>query len=138
MLGTEDAYLESGWGDVHDHLLCADIARMQDLDEAIELEDRQGHAARRKKLQRAQTKRRRHVPIDETGKRYGLMTVVRQSPKSVPYGGATWLCVCDCGRTRTVRGIALRRGDARSCSRLRHPRGAKPSRAGRTSQPSGR
>lgn len=138
MLGPENAYQESHWEWIHDQKLCEDVCRMQDLNAAIEFEDRMGLASRRKKIQRAQRHRRSHDPKDELGHRYGLLTVIARSPKILSYGRAVWICRCDCGRERMVSGVALRRGDVKSCNRLRHPRVVKPSPAGRTDHPAGR
>lgn len=51
--------------------------------------------------------------IDETGKRYGMMIVVVAAPSRGT--GAFWICRCDCGQERTVKGTALRYGTNRSC-----------------------
>ena len=129
MIGPVDAYVESDWSAIHDRLLCADLARRQDLDEAIRLENAGGLARRRKKLKDAQKKRRSHIPKNEIGRRYGLLKVIARSDEKVWYGGALWVCVCDCGATRTVRGVALRSGDVRSCSRFRHRKDRKGSKS---------
>lgn len=55
---------------------------------------------------------------DETGKRYGRLTVMKY------YGmdkrqGAIWLCKCDCGQEIAVFGKDLRRNNTRSCGCLR-------------------
>ena len=34
--------------------------------------------------------------IDETGKKYGYLTVIKRAPNS-PNGKAKWVCDCDCG-----------------------------------------
>lgn len=54
--------------------------------------------------------------IDETGNRYGLLTV-----KGAVHRGNSvwWLCECDCGNECLRRGVALRRGYVRSCGCLR-------------------
>jgi hypothetical protein len=57
-------------------------------------------------------------PTDETGKRYGRLTVVRRYGSDK--GNATWLCVCDCGAEKIVRGTYLRAGKTRSCGCLEH------------------
>lgn len=55
--------------------------------------------------------------IDETGKRYGRLTVIRRATK--PNGqGACWLCVCDCGKEIITRGSNLRDGVTQSCGCL--------------------
>src|SRR5580698_5956070 len=55
---------------------------------------------------------------DITGQRFGRLVARRLSRKTVPSGGAMWLCRCDCGRRKLVWGVALRNGLARSCGCL--------------------
>lgn len=55
---------------------------------------------------------------DETGKRYGRLTVIEQAP--VPEHvkekrQAFWRCRCDCGNIVVTNGSNLRRGDTVSC-----------------------
>ncbi len=52
--------------------------------------------------------------IDETGNRYGRLTVVRW------VGNRKWLCRCDCGNEREVIATTLRLGQQRSCGCLRN------------------
>lgn len=55
--------------------------------------------------------------IDETGNRYGRLTVIERS--SSVRGAAAWLCQCDCGNTTVVIGTLLRKEDGtRSCGCL--------------------
>lgn len=60
------------------------------------------------------------VPLkDETGKRYGLLTVLRRYDTTDPSGvGTYWLCRCDCGTEVAVLGAKLRNGNTRSCGCL--------------------
>ena len=53
---------------------------------------------------------------DLTGQRFGMLVVVRRNG-SKPYGGAAWLCLCDCGNERVIGSGSLRRisGGSRSC-----------------------
>jgi hypothetical protein len=58
---------------------------------------------------------------DETGKRYGRWTVLARAgfyhSQARAKHGVVWLCLCECGRRRMVRGDALRRrGGTRSCA----------------------
>lgn len=55
--------------------------------------------------------------IDETGNRYGRLTVVRRA-ESTRGGEARWLCRCECGGEKIARGTKLRRGETRSCGCL--------------------
>lgn len=56
--------------------------------------------------------------IDETGKRYGRLTVVRYDHTDKTKG-AYWFCVCDCGLTTVVSGNRLRIGKTKSCGCLK-------------------
>ena len=55
---------------------------------------------------------------DETGNKYGRLTVMRKSSEKNKIG-ALWVCRCDCGKEITVLGIQLRSGNTRSCGCLR-------------------
>ena len=58
---------------------------------------------------------------DETGKRYGRLTVIEQAPAPEHYKEKRqgfWLCRCDCGNTVVASGAALRRGCTTSCGCL--------------------
>jgi hypothetical protein len=59
--------------------------------------------------------------MDETGKRYGRLTVIeRDHGEQVGTRYVTrWLCLCDCGAERSVIGTLLRNGTTRSCGCLR-------------------
>ena len=56
--------------------------------------------------------------IDETGNRYGMLTVERLYDHNDGVG-AVWICRCDCGAEVAIRGISLRSGNNRSCGCLR-------------------
>lgn len=51
--------------------------------------------------------------IDLSGQRFGLLTAVKVD--SVVHREACWLCQCDCGHSKVVRGRDLRNGLTRSC-----------------------
>lgn len=57
--------------------------------------------------------------VEETGNRYGSLVVLEYAGggKNI---GATWLCVCDCGRTRVVKGGFLRNGNTSHCGKDFH------------------
>jgi hypothetical protein len=55
--------------------------------------------------------------IDLIGQKFGRLTVVKRGP-STERGEATWLCKCECGTEKHVRGHCLRRGDTKSCGCL--------------------
>ena len=52
---------------------------------------------------------------DEAGNRYGRLTVLRRFSRPGVGGFVKWLCLCDCGRERVVRGSDLRSGLIRDC-----------------------
>lgn len=51
---------------------------------------------------------------DETGNRYGRLTVLKRVGSDSD-GKATWLCQCDCGNTVVAAGKNLRSGNVKSC-----------------------
>lgn len=59
------------------------------------------------------------MTTDETGKTYGLLTVIEHIGKA-PSGRAVWLCVCACGKTRTTTGRRLRDGTVYACTHKGH------------------
>ena len=46
--------------------------------------------------------------IDLTGERFGRLLVIREAGRTKD-GRVTWLCRCDCGREKVIRGICLTR-----------------------------
>lgn len=56
--------------------------------------------------------------INETGKKYGKLTVIRYDHTNKTKG-AFWLCSCECGCTTVVSGNRLRSGKTRSCGCLK-------------------
>ena len=57
--------------------------------------------------------------IDETGNRYGRLTVLGRMANDVR-GNAMWLCRCGCGNEIVIRSDSLRGGSTRSCGCLRN------------------
>lgn len=57
------------------------------------------------------------IKIDLTGKKFGRLIVIGKEA----YVGKnlTWLCKCDCGKIRRIRGASLNDGSSRSCGCLR-------------------
>jgi hypothetical protein len=57
--------------------------------------------------------------IDETGKRYGRLVVLKLRVRSLASrfkrAKAKWLCQCDCGKKTDVFGDKLRSGAIRMC-----------------------
>ncbi len=68
--------------------------------------------------------RKRGRPVkDLTGRRFGRLTVIRQTgvyraPKARK-SAAIWLCRCDCGTEIRARADQLRQGEVKSCGCLR-------------------
>ena len=57
--------------------------------------------------------------INEVGNKYGKLTVLEKAPR--PEGrpaGAYWLCQCECGNQKVIRGADLRAGSVNSCGCL--------------------
>lgn len=57
------------------------------------------------------------VKIEMVGRRFGRLTVMERADDLEP-GRPRWLCRCDCGNEKVVRGISLRKGDTKSCGCL--------------------
>lgn len=55
--------------------------------------------------------------LDETGNRYGRLTVLGKSPIQ-PTAHSYWICRCECGTLVSVAGGCLRKGSTRSCGCL--------------------
>lgn len=53
--------------------------------------------------------------IDEIGNRYGLLTVLKETRDK--NNRLAWLCQCDCGNTKVVRGSDLRSGKITTCGK---------------------
>lgn len=62
-----------------------------------------------------------HRGLDLTGRRFGKLTVLRQTEKRMDQGSVVWLCQCDCGRQKEVSARRLTRGKVRSCGCLSDP-----------------
>lgn len=52
------------------------------------------------------------------GRRFGRWIVIRRY-KLNRFGGARWVCRCDCGKQRAISSSSLLRGDSKSCGCLR-------------------
>jgi hypothetical protein len=83
--------------------------------------------------------------IDETGKRYGCLTVMRADIRPLGQDGrnrAYWMCQCDCGNEKSILGDHLRSGAIRTCSdcdSIPPPHGKpRPHRRGRMVHPGGK
>lgn len=55
--------------------------------------------------------------INLVGQRFGRWVVVAEDGRASD-GKAAWLCICECGKRRTVSGGSLRRGLSKSCGCL--------------------
>lgn len=51
--------------------------------------------------------------IDMTGQKYNRLTVIERDYTKT--GIAYWRCICECGKTKVVRGDHLRQGRVKSC-----------------------
>ncbi len=60
-------------------------------------------------------------PLDLTGQKYGLLTVIERFAENTPTGGVNWVCQCDCGsELKVISALRLRAkiGPTRSCGCL--------------------
>ena len=60
--------------------------------------------------------------IDITGQRFGRLVVLHRD-ESKPKGHghkAYWICKCDCGNIKSIKGESLRRGLTKSCGCLQN------------------
>lgn len=74
------------------------------------------------------------VAEDLLGRRYGRLLVTSRAPNVG--GKPAWQCHCDCGASKTVRAVCLKRGSARSCGCLaRELTAARSTRHGMTGSP---
>jgi len=55
--------------------------------------------------------------IDLTRRRFGKLIIIEQTGKD-RWGNYCWLCQCDCGTEKIIRGSSLRNGDTKSCGCL--------------------
>ncbi len=55
---------------------------------------------------------------DLTGKRFGRLTVIKDSGKRTSNRNVIWICKCDCGKTISVVGNSLTSGNTQSCGCL--------------------
>lgn len=60
--------------------------------------------------------------FDLTGRRFGRWVVIHRDGRVKK--ATTWLCLCDCGTTRVVRGDNLRKGRSTSCGCIAAIKGA--------------
>lgn len=58
---------------------------------------------------------------DLTGQKFGRLTVIQRG-KIVKPGVVTWLCKCDCGKHKEIKGYSLRAGLTQSCGCYRSER----------------
>lgn len=64
-------------------------------------------------------KKGRYTLKDETGNRFGRLLVIH---KAADETDGKWVCCCDCGNEKVVRGVNLRKGRVKSCGCLRRER----------------
>jgi len=62
-----------------------------------------------------------YLPLDLTGKKFGLLTVIDFSHKKD--GNYYWNCICDCGKSCTSKATRLNRGQKKSCGHLQGNKG---------------
>ena len=57
-------------------------------------------------------------PIDLTGKQFGKLVVLNEAGRD-KHQQVLWLCKCECGNTKVIRGNELKKGDTKSCGCFR-------------------
>ena len=57
--------------------------------------------------------------INMTGKKFNKLTVIKRVYPNEKHGLARWLCKCDCGKEKIIRGTELRNGHIKSCGCLK-------------------
>jgi hypothetical protein len=55
-----------------------------------------------------------NAPVEMLGQRFGRLEVIEEWPER-EHAMVVWVCVCDCGELRIVRGSNLRQGKQVSC-----------------------
>lgn len=64
------------------------------------------------------------VRDDLQGRRFGRLTVINRSPRKDGHT-SWWICKCDCGNIKEVRGTSLKNGNTKSCGCYRSECGVK-------------
>jgi hypothetical protein len=54
-----------------------------------------------------------------TGQKFGRLTVIKRSYPNDRYNHANWLCKCNCGKEKIIKGDCLTRGITKSCGCFR-------------------
>ena len=60
---------------------------------------------------------------DLSGLQFGLLTVIKYSPRKTKSTATQWLCRCECGRLVIVRSDNLKDGRTTKCSECRNGAG---------------
>lgn len=62
------------------------------------------------------TELKRSEAMDLTGQRFGKLLVLRRDPARKDGGNYYWICECDCGKRKSIRGTSLvKENGTRSC-----------------------
>ncbi len=61
--------------------------------------------------------------IDLTGKKFGRLVVLKKVDND-KWGAHQWLCKCDCGEEKIIRGSSLKSGHTKSCGCLQQEKAA--------------
>lgn len=65
---------------------------------------------------------------DIVGKKFGKLTVIKRAKEFENSRVSKWLCVCECGKEKVVRGRPLVIGEIKSCGCSRHIIASNPDR----------
>lgn len=55
------------------------------------------------------------IAKDETGNKYGKLTVLHMDTERDSFGRLKWVCQCECGSIKSISGADLRNGNTQSC-----------------------
>lgn len=64
------------------------------------------------------TNMKAHNKVDLLGQKFGKLTVIGESAKT--NREARWLCLCECGKEKSILSSTLKNGNTRSCGCLRN------------------
>lgn len=60
--------------------------------------------------------------VDLTGQRFNSLVAIKSDGLDTT-GKTKWLCLCDCGNTKSITLLNLRSGNSKSCGCKKHPLG---------------
>jgi hypothetical protein len=74
----------------------------------------------RQQLQAEDKERENMKRLDLIGQRFGKLKVLSFAGVRGKAKGTYWMCECDCGTKRAVKGVYLKNGHTKSCTKCAH------------------